>query len=167
MFPQYLFFRNEYEDDGFHVSSAPVRMCTCTACGETFSAVRGNWARGKMHHEMCNCPSCGRQVEAIAVGKYKYSMQSLGQWGKTAVLRVLPDGALQIEAGNALRRFTHDDLVGEIVWKPEKRYYFKRPSQALRASSPDAGEPRKGKRAGGGESAGTVQAWTLRLTEWS
>lgn len=66
IFPQYLFFRNEYEDDGFHVSSAPVRMCTCTACGETFSAVRGNWPRGKMHHEMCNCPNCGRQVEAIA-----------------------------------------------------------------------------------------------------
>lgn len=140
MFQQYLFFRNEYEDDGFHVSSAPVRMCTCTACGEAFSAVRGNWPRGKLHHEMCNCPNCGRQVEAIAVGKYKYSMPSLEQWGKTAVLRVLPDGALQIEAGNALRRFTHDDLVGEIVWRPERRYYFK---------------------------AGTVQAWTLRLTEWS
>jgi len=167
MFPQYLFFRNEYEDDGFHVSSAPVRMCICTACGETFSAVRGNWPRGKMHHEMCNCPNCGRQVEAIAVGKYKYSMPSLEQWCKTAVLRVLPDGALQIEAGDALRRFTHDDLVGEIVWRPEKRYYFKRPSQALRASSPDAGEPRSGRRAGGGESRGTVQAWTLRLTEWS
>lgn len=140
MFPQYLFFRNEYEDDGFNVSSTPVRMCTCTACGETFSAVRGNWARGKLHHEMCNCPNCGREVEGIAVGKYKYSMPSLEQWGKTAVLRVLPDGALQIEAGNALRRFNHDDLVGEIVWRPERRYYFK---------------------------AGAVQAWTLRLTEWS
>ena len=140
MFPQYLFFRNEYEDDGYHVSSTPVRMCTCTACGETFSAVRGNWPRGKLHHEECNCPNCGRDVEAIAVGKYKYSMPSLEQWGKTAVLRVLPDGALQIEAGNATRRFTHDDLVGEIVWRPVKRYYFK---------------------------AGTVQAWTLRLTEWS
>lgn len=167
MFPQYLFFRNDYEDDGYHVSSAPVRMCTCTACGETFEAVRGNWPRGKLHHEMCNCPNCDRQVEGIAVGKYKYSMPSLEQWGKTAVLRVLPDGALLIEAGDAVRRFTHDDLVGEIVWKPVRRYYFKRPSQALRASSPDAGEPGKGKHAGGGESRGTVQAWTLRLTEWS
>ena len=26
MFPQYLFFRNEYTDDGWEVSSTPVRM---------------------------------------------------------------------------------------------------------------------------------------------
>ena len=165
MFPQYLFFRNEYTDDGFNVSSTPVRVCTCTACGETFSAVRGNWPRGKMHHEMCNCPNCGREVEAIAVGKYKYDMTSLAQWGKTAVLRVLPDGALQIEAGNALRRFTHDDLVGEIVWRPEKRYYFKR------AETPSTAEavplPQTQQAAGGGKGRGTVQAWTIRLTKWS
>lgn len=140
MFPQYLFFRNEYEDDGFHASTTPVRLCTCTACGETFEAVRGNWPRGKLHHETCNCPNCDRQVEAIAVGKYKYDMTSLAQWAKTAVLRVLQDGALQIEAGDAMRRFNHDDLIGEIVWKPERRYYFK---------------------------AGTVQAWGRRIVEWS
>ena len=47
-FPQYLFFRNEYEDDGFHVSSDPIRICTCTACGDSFEAVRGNYSRGKL-----------------------------------------------------------------------------------------------------------------------
>lgn len=140
MFPQYLFFRNEYQDDGYNVSSSPVRFCTCTACGETFEAVRGNYPRGKLHHERCNCPNCGRDVEGIAVGKYSYSMTSLATWIKTAVLRVLPDGALQIEAGQAMRRFTHDELVGEIVWRPEKRYYFRR---------------------------GAVQAWTIRIAEWS
>ena len=140
MFPQYLFFRNEYPDDGYNVSSTPVRFCTCTACGETFEAVRGNYPRGKLHHERCNCPNCGRDLEGIAVGKYSYSMTSLATWIKTAVLRVLPDGALQIEAGQAMRRFTHDELVGEIVWRPEKRYYFRR---------------------------GAVQAWTIRIAEWS
>lgn len=140
MFPQYLFFRNEYQDDGYNVSSTPVRFCTCTACGETFEAVRGNYPRGKLHHEWCNCPNCGRDVEGIAVGKYSYSMTSLATRIKTAVLRVLPDGALQIEAGQAMRRFTHDELVGEIVWRPEKRYYFRR---------------------------GAVQAWTIRIAEWS
>ena len=140
MFPQYLFFRNEYPDDGYNVSSTPVRFCTCTACGETFEAVRGNYPRGKLHHERCNCPNCGRDLEGIAVGKYSYRMTSLATRIKTAVLRVLPDGALQIEAGQAMRRFTHDELVGEIVWRPEKRYYFRR---------------------------GAVQAWTIRIAEWS
>lgn len=165
MFPQYLFFRNEFPDDGCNVSSTPVRFCTCTACGETFEAVRGNYPRGKLHHERCNCPRCGRDVEGIAVGKYSYSMTTLATWIKTAVLRVLPDGALQIEAGQAMRRFTHDDLVGEIVWRPEKRYYFKRaetPSTAEAVPLPQAPQA-----AGGGKNTGTVQAWTIRLTEWS
>ena len=47
LFPQYLFFRNEYTDDGWNVSSDPIRLCTCTNCGESFEAVRGNYARGK------------------------------------------------------------------------------------------------------------------------
>ena len=123
MFPQYLFFRNEYTDDGWEVSSTPVRLCTCTACRETFEAVRGNYPRGKLHGERCNCPNCGREVEGRAVHKYKYEMRSLEQWIKTAVLRV-EDGALLIEAGEALRKFTWDDLEGDIIWQPRRRYYI-------------------------------------------
>ncbi|MDY6444175.1 MAG: PcfJ domain-containing protein [Bacteroidales bacterium] len=123
MFPQYLFFRNEYTDDGWEVSSTPVRLCTCTACRETFEAVRGNYPRGKLHGERCNCPNCGREVEGRAVHKYKYEMRSLAQWIKTAVLRV-EDGALLIEAGEALRKFTWDDLEGDIIWQPRRRYYI-------------------------------------------
>ena len=123
MFPQYLFFRNEYTDDGWEVSSTPVRLCTCTACRETFEAVRGNYPRGKLHGERCNCPNCGRQVEGRAVHKYKYEMRSLEQWIKTAVLRV-EGGALLIEAGEALRKFTWDDLEGDIIWQPRRRYYI-------------------------------------------
>ena len=55
MFPQYLFFRNEYEDDGWNVSGTPIRLCTCTACGDSFEAVRGNYSRGKLHNERRNC----------------------------------------------------------------------------------------------------------------
>ena len=123
MFPQYLFFRNEYTDDGWEASSTPVRFCTCTACHETFEAVRGNYPRGKLHGEPCNCPHCGRQVEGRAAHKYKYDMRSLEQWIKTAVLRV-EDGALLIEAGNARRRFNWDDLIGDITWEPVRRYYI-------------------------------------------
>jgi len=124
MFPQYLFFRNEYTDDGWEASSTPVRLCTCTACHETFEAVRGNYPRGKLHGEPCNCPHCGRQVEGRAAHKYRYEMRSLEQWVKTAVLRI-EDGALLIEAGNARRRFSWDDLIGDITWEPVRRYYIK------------------------------------------
>lgn len=123
MFPQYLFFRNEYTDDGWEASSTPVRLCTCTACHETFEAVRGNYPRGKLHGEPCNCPHCGRQVEGRAAHKYRYEMRSLEQWVKTAVLRI-EDGALLIEAGNARRRFNWDDLIGDITWEPVRRYYI-------------------------------------------
>lgn len=124
MFPQYLFFRNEYRDDGWTVSSDPVRICTCTACGESFEAVRGNYARGKLHHEKCNCPQCGAVVEGIAVGKYKYDMQSLERWVKTVVARPAGDGGLLLEAGNARRRFNRDNLQGELDWFPNRRYYL-------------------------------------------
>ena len=121
LFPQYLFFRNEYEDNGFTVSSTPIRVCTCTACGDSFEAVRGNYARGKLHNEKCNCPHCKTVVEGKAVYKYRYDMPSLESWVKTAVVRRDGDGIL-IEAGNARRRFCHDDLTGDIDWYPTKRY---------------------------------------------
>lgn len=140
MFPQYLFFRNEYTDDGWEVSQKPVRLCTCTACGETFEAVRGNYPRGKLHGEPCNCPQCGREVEGRAVHKYKYDMRSLESWVKTAVLRVTDDGALLIEAGDAFRRFNWDELTGEISWYPARRYYI---------------------------APGVVQSWYYKFTEWS
>ena len=124
LFPQYLFFRNEYEDDGFHVSSDPIRLCTCTACGESFEAVRGNYRRGKLHHEKCNCPRCGTVVEGIAAHRYRYGMSSLESWIKIAVARAGRDGALLIEAGNVRRRFSWDELTGVIDWYPMKRYYF-------------------------------------------
>ena len=126
LFPQYLFFRNEYEDDGWNVSDGPVRLCTCTACGETFEAVRGNYPRGKLHNEECNCPGCGARVTGKAVGKYRFDMPSLQSWIKTAVAYPSEGGALLIEAGNARRSFNHDDLNGTIDWYPEKRYYFAR-----------------------------------------
>lgn len=139
LFPQYLFFRNEFPDDGWEPATVPVRMCTCTACGEEFQAVRGNYAKGKLHHEKCNCPQCGRELEGIAVGKYKYDMPSLTQWVKVAVVDAAPDGALLIEAGEAKRRFTWDTLTGEIEWKPQKRYYIK---------------------------PGAVQMWSLTFGDW-
>lgn len=123
LFPQYLFFRNECPDDGWNVSG-PVRMCTCTACGESFEAVRGNYPRGKLHNEECNCPACGARVIGKAVYKFGYAMTSLQSWVKAAVAYVSEGGALLIEAGNARRRFTHDELTGEIDWYPDKRYYF-------------------------------------------
>lgn len=124
-FPQYLFFRNEFPDDGWPVSD-PIRVCTCTACGGNFEAVRGNYRRGKLHHEKCNCPQCGAEVEGIAASKYRYDMRSLESWIHTAVVRAAGDGGLMIEAGLACRRFNQDDLLGEITWSPTKRYYLNR-----------------------------------------
>ncbi len=149
MFPQYLFFSNEYTDDGWEVSSTPVRLCTCTACRETFEAVRGNYPRGKLHGEPCNCPHCGRQVEGRAVHKYRYEMSSLEQWIKTAVLRV-EDGALLIEAGNARRRFNWDDLIGDITWEPVRRYYIKAGKTDCHANAAALAR---------NDSGGMVQAW--------
>lgn len=126
LFPQYLFFRNEYLDDGYNLSSDPVRLCTCTACGRTFEAVRGNYARGKLHGEPCNCPECGARVEGKAVFKYRYHMPSLTHWIKTAFAYADGDGGLLVEAGDLRRRFTHDDLLGELDWYPKYRYYFRR-----------------------------------------
>ena len=155
LFPQYLFFRNEFPDDGWEPATVPVRMCTCTACGEEFQAVRGNYAKGKLHHEKCNCPQCGREVEGIAVGKYKYDMPSLTKWVKVAVVDAAPDGALLIEAGEAKRRFTWDTLAGEIEWKPWKRYYLKPGENGL----PRRSAPRN-------DSGGVVQMWSLTFGDW-
>ncbi len=124
LFPQYLFFRNEYLDDGWNVSSDPVRLCTCTVCGESFEAVRGNYSRGKLHHERCNCPQCGAEVEGIAAGKYKYDMRSLERWVKVAIARAGDRGELLIVAGNARRTFNHDCLTGDLDFYPTKKYYY-------------------------------------------
>lgn len=156
MFPQYLFFHNEEADDGWNVSDGPVRVCFCTACRTSFEAVRGNYARGKLHGEPCNCPQCGRQVEGKAVYKFRYDMHSLERWIKVCVARAAPDGVLLIEAGDAVRRFNWDCLAGEVEWYPVKRYYIKVPSQPLRGSSPG----------GGAEVGGAVQMWCNENTEW-
>lgn len=126
LFPQYLFFRNEYGDDSGYDSRGPVRICTCTACRETFEGVRANYARGKIHNEQVTCPHCGKQLEGKAVAKYSYQMKSLERWIKTAVARPGENGALLIEAGQAVRRFSWDDLTGTIEWYPKARYYFAR-----------------------------------------
>lgn len=126
LFPQYLFFRNEYGDDSGFDSRGPVRICTCTACRETFEGVRANYARGKIHNEQVTCPHCGKQLEGKAVSKFSYQMTSLQSWIKTAIARPGENGALLIEAGDAARRFTWDDLTGTIEWYPKARYYFAR-----------------------------------------
>lgn len=125
LFPQYLFFRNDYRDDGWNISD-PIRICTCTACGESFEAMRGNYRRGRLHHEKCNCQRCGTVVEGIAASKYTYNMPSLASWIKIAIARAGDNGELLIQAGNARRRFTWDDLTGEIDFYPEKLYSFSR-----------------------------------------
>jgi len=130
LFPQYLFFRNEYEDDGWNVSSEPVRLCTTTCCGETFEGVRANYRRGRIHNEDVTCPFCGRKLTGKAAHKYRYEMRSLESWVKVAVARPGKDGALLIEAGNARRRFNWDNLRGSIDWFPTKRYYFSKDGAA-------------------------------------
>lgn len=130
LFPQYLFFRMAYDDTGLDEPEPGTRLCFCTACREAFPAVRGNYARGKLHNEKCNCPNCGREVEGKAVYKFRYEMRSLESWIKTAVAMPAPDGGLLIEAADCRRRFNWDDLGGEISWFPKARYYF-RPGAAM------------------------------------
>lgn len=130
LFPQYLFFRNECEDDGWNVSDRSVRLCTTTCCGETFEGVRANYRRGKIHNEEVTCPFCGQRLTGKAVHRFGYDMKSLESWIKVAVARPGKDGALLIEAGNARRRFNWDDLTGSIEWFPMKRYYFSRDGAA-------------------------------------
>ena len=124
LFPQYLFFHNEFIEAQGIYPSEEVRVCTCTACKESFEATRGNYSRGKLHNEECNCPRCGEKVTGKAVTKFGYGMNSLEGWVKTAITRRGEDGALLIEAGNARRTFSHDDLIGTITWEPTIRYYF-------------------------------------------
>lgn len=127
LFPQYLFFQNKGPDDsGYSSSARPVRICTCTACRETFEGVRANYARGKIHNEPVTCPHCGKQLEGKAVSKFSYQMNSLESWVKTAIARPGENGALLIEAGDAARRFNWNDLTGTIDWYPKARYYFAR-----------------------------------------
>ncbi len=130
LFPQYLFFRMAYDDTGLDEPEPGTRLCFCTACREAFPAVRGNYARGKLHNEKCNCPNCEREVEGKAVYKFRYEMRSLESWIKTAVAWPAPDGGLLIEAADCRRRFNWDDLAGEISWFPKARYYF-RPGAAM------------------------------------
>ena len=122
LFPQYLFFRNDYGDDSGFASGRPGRLCTCTACRETFKGVRVNYARGKIHNEPVTCPFCGTQLEGKAVSKVSYQMPSLRSWVKTAIARPGENGALLIEAGDAMRHFTWVDLTGEVEWYPKARY---------------------------------------------
>ena len=173
LFPQYLMFRNEFPDDGWEPATVPVRMCTCTACGEEFQAVRGNYAKGKLHHEKCNCPQCGRELEGIAVGKYKYDMPSLTQWVKVAVVDAAPDGAMLIEAGEAKRHFTWDTLAGEIELMPRKRYYLRAgnggPPRASAPTEGNGGPPRASAPTEGNGKAplqGAVQMWSLTWEDW-
>lgn len=130
LFPQYLFFRNEYEDDGWSVSEKAVRLCTVSCCGETFEGVRANYRRGRIHNEEVTCPYCGQQLTGKAVHKFGYDMKSLESWVKVAVARPGKDGALLVEAGNARRRFNWDNLYGSIDWFPTKRYYFSKDGAA-------------------------------------
>lgn len=126
LFPQYLFFQNAYDDTGLDAElDRSTRICFCTSCRQDFPAVRGNWARGKLHNEKCNCPMCGVELEGKAVGKYHYDMPSLERWIKTAVAWPGPDGGLLIEAAECRRRFNWDNLAGEIAWFPKARYYFR------------------------------------------
>lgn len=124
LFPQYLFFHNEFTDGQGIYPSELVRVCTCTACKASFEATRGNYSRGKLHNEECNCPHCGEKVTAKAVQKFGYDMNSLEGWVKTTIARRSEDGALLIEAGSAMRSFCHDDLLGSVTWMPTRRYYF-------------------------------------------
>ena len=57
LFPQYLFFRNEYGDDSGFDPRGPVRICTCTACGETFEGVRAN-CRKAASRSITHCGLC-------------------------------------------------------------------------------------------------------------
>lgn len=123
-FPQYLFFHNDYDDGVGGYTCTPVRICTCTACKESFVGVRANYPRGKIHNEPVTCPACGKTLIGKCVTKYKYDMASLEGFVHTAVARRGEDGALLIEAGLARRTFTHDNLIGDIDWMPTKRYYF-------------------------------------------
>lgn len=123
-FPQYLFFRSVYEDDGWSASGSSFRLCTCSACGYEFEGVRINGARGKVHNEQVSCPSCGRTLTGKAVYKFKYDMSSLQSWIKTAIAWTDGNGALLIEAADARRRFCHDDLTGSLDWYPKARYYI-------------------------------------------
>ena len=123
LFPQYLFFRFEYDCTGYG-ERPPVRVCTCTACGASFEAVSANYARGKVHNEPVTCPYCYSRLTGKEVTKYSYSMSSLCSWIKTAVARPGENGTLLIEAGKAKQSFSWDNLTGTIDWFPKARYVF-------------------------------------------
>ena len=139
-FPQYLFFRSVCEDDGWSASGSSFRLCTCSACGYEFEGVRINGTRGKVNNERVTCPSCGRTLTGKAVYKFKYDMSSLQSWIKTAVAWTDGNGALLIEAADARRSFSHDDLTGSLDWYPKARYYI---------------------------APGKIQMWKQTVEEWS
>jgi len=126
LFHQYLFCRDELPDDGWNVGDKPVRMCTCTACGTTFTAGKGEYYPKKPRYDMAmDCPVCGATVTVKAVRKMGYEMSTVYGWVKAAAAYTDGRGALLIEAGNCGRGFTHDDLTGELRWNPDTRYYFR------------------------------------------
>lgn len=139
LFPQYLFFRSVYEDNGWTTGGTPFRLCTCSACGYEFEGVRINGAYGRVHNERVTCPSCGRTLTGKAVYKYKYDMHTLQSWIKTAVAWTDSTGGLLIEAADCSIDYTHDDLTGILSWYPKARYYF---------------------------AAGKLQKWEQIITEW-
>lgn len=164
LLPQYLFFQFAYDDNGLDIQEdRSTRHCFCTACRTGFQAVRGNWARGKLHNEPCNCPVCGARVTGKAVGKFrKYDMPSLTSWIKTAVARPAPDGGLLIEAADCRRSFNWDTLEGTIDWYPKARYYF-RAAKATRSLDSACGLAQDDR---GGSAAGAVQMWKQTVTSW-
>ncbi len=125
MLPQYLFFKMEYDENIWgEQMPGKYRLCTCSACGDSFEGVRINGARGKVHNEKVTCPNCGRTVTGKAVYKFKYDMPSLYRWVKTAFAWPDGKGGILIEAGDAANYFNHDELHGCIRWVPIARYYF-------------------------------------------
>lgn len=112
LMPQYLFYDNIGDKNVF-----------CTACRERFPVSPKQ--RGK-HNSRDTCPRCGHKATWAIVGKYSYQMSTLHSWIKTAVAHPADDGGLYIIAGEASRRFSWNNLAGEIDWNPWKIYYFRR-----------------------------------------
>ena len=114
-FEQYVFFE---------AVDRNTRWCVCTSCMEGFltdRAIRPDFFRVK-HRGVCECPNCGQRATLLAIGKYT-NFQEL-YCRERAVQISAYKGWLLVQAGYVSRRFSHEDLGGDLSFEPFRMYAF-------------------------------------------
>lgn len=120
VFPQYLFYDTPFAD-------RKIRSCFCTSCGG-FDMFRDDLSKrffASSHGDDIDCPNCGNSVTLKALGRMaSFSTINNADERRFSIFRAAPDGGLMVVSGWGRRKFSLDDLRGELFFREKERQYF-------------------------------------------